>query len=68
MQLFLSLVKGIAKSSQAGVVSSIAMQASNIFPDAKDTPVISLEGENRYGKKFELSLSHYGQFVRRLVK
>ncbi|XP_057296355.1 ragulator complex protein LAMTOR5 homolog isoform X2 [Hydractinia symbiolongicarpus] len=38
--------KGIADTSTAGAISSIALQASKLFPNLNETPVISIEGES----------------------
>ena len=39
--------KGNVSSAQAGEISSIAVQASKLFPDLNETPVVCLEGETK---------------------
>jgi len=42
------LVRGVANDGQAGAVSTIAAQASKIFPEDSDSPIICLESDKRY--------------------
>lgn len=39
--------EGNISTAEAGAISSIAMQASKLFPDLKQAPVISLEGTRK---------------------
>ena len=56
--------KGVANANSAGLISGLVQEASMLFPDLDETPIITLEGETRYLGPFFISLkNHYLFFI-----